>query len=55
VILTFVGSGEVLKPSSPTVSRVLFRFSNAVSSTLEDKLSEDFAELFIKHYKKANR
>ena len=50
-----VGSGEVLKPSSPTVSRVLFRFRDTVSSALEDKLSHEYADLFIKLYKKANR
>jgi hypothetical protein len=50
-----VGTGEVLKPSGPTVSKVLFTFRGAVSSALEDKLSSEYADLFIKLYKKANR
>jgi hypothetical protein len=49
-----IAIGEVIKPVGLTSARRLLRFNDALSSSLEDKLSNEFASAFIKIYKKAN-
>lgn len=46
--------GAVTKPVGPTASRRLLKFADTLSSSLEDKLSIEFARAFIKIYQKAN-
>ena len=50
-----VAIGEVIKSVGPAGARRLLRFDDALSSSLEDKLSNQFARAFIRVYKKANQ
>jgi hypothetical protein len=46
--------GGVIKPVGPTISRRLLRFEDTLPSSLEGRLSIEFARAFIKVYRQAN-